>query len=105
MEILPYIFIAIVGLVAGLFSGVSGGGGAILMIPAYIFSGLPPQIAVATSKMSGLGGDFGGLSVFIKSGHLRKDILKVMIPIAVVIGFITPFVFAVVESRSFQIAD
>jgi uncharacterized membrane protein YfcA len=104
MEVLPYIFIAMVGLIAGLFSGISGGGGAILMIPAYIFTGLPPQIAVATAKMSGLGGDFGGLSVFVKSGHLRKDILKVMIPIAAIIGLITPFVFAVVESRSFQIA-
>jgi uncharacterized protein len=104
MEILPYILIAIVGLVSGIFSGISGGGGAIIMIPAFIFSGLPPQVAVATAKMSGLGGDFGGLSVFLKSGHLRKDILKVMIPIAVIIGLITPFVFAVVESRSFQIA-
>ena len=104
MDILPYIFIAIVGLVSGIFSGISGGGGAIIMIPAYIFSGLPPQIAVATAKMSGLGGDFGGLSVFIHSGHLRKDILRVMLPIAVIIGLITPLVFAVVESQSFQIA-
>lgn len=104
MEILPYIFIAIVGLVSGIFSGITGGGGAMIMIPAFIFSGLPPQMAVATAKMSGLGGDFGGLSAFIKSGHIRKDILKVMLPIAVIIGLITPFVFAVVESRSFQIA-
>lgn len=104
MEILPYIFIAIVGLVSGIVSGMSGGGGAMLMIPAFIFSGLPPQVAVATAKMSGLGGDFGGLVAFIKSGHIRKDIVKIMIPIAIIIGLITPFVFAVVESRGFQIA-
>ena len=61
-------------------------------------------MAVATAKMSGLGADFGGLSAFLKSGHIRKDIIKVMIPIAVVIGLITPLVFAVIESRSFQIA-
>lgn len=104
MEILPYIFIAIVGLVSGIVSGMSGGGGAMLMIPAFIFSGLPPQIAVATAKMSGLGGDFGGLIAFIKSGHIRKDIIKIMLPIAIVIGLITPYIFAVVESRGFQIA-
>lgn len=104
MEILPYIFIAIVGLLSGIVSGIGGGGGAMLMIPAFIFTGLPPQMAVATAKLSGLGGDFGGLVGFIKSGHIRKDIIKVMIPIAIVIGLITPLVFMVVENKSFQIA-
>ena len=104
MEILPYILIAIVGLLSGIVSGIGGGGGAMLMIPAFIFTGLPPQVAVATAKMSGLGGDFGGLIAFAKSGHIRKDIIKVMIPIAVIIGLITPLVFTVVESKGFQIA-
>lgn len=104
MEILPYIIIAIVGLVSGIVSGIGGGGGAMLMIPAFIFTGLPPQVAVATAKASGIGGDFGGLIAFIKSGHIRKDIIKVMIPIAVVIGLITPLVFTAVDSKGFQIA-
>jgi hypothetical protein len=104
MEILPYILIAIVGLLSGIVSGVSGGGGAMLMIPAFIFTGLPPQVAVATAKMSGLGGDFGGLRSFVKSGHIRKDIIRIMIPIAIIIGLITPLIFAAVDSRGFQIA-
>jgi uncharacterized membrane protein YfcA len=104
MEILPYIFIAIVGFVSGIVSGITGGGGAMLMIPAFIFTGLPPQAAVATAKLSGLGGDFGGLSGFLRSGHIRKDIVKVMIPVAVIVGLITPLVFAAVESKGFQIA-
>jgi len=104
MEILPYILIAIVGLVSGTVSGIGGGSGAMLMIPAFIFAGLPPQMAVATAKMSGLGGDFGGLVAFVKSGKIRKDIVKVMIPIAIIIGLITPLVFVALESRSFQIA-
>lgn len=104
MEILPYVFIVIVGFVSGIVSGISGGGGAMLMIPAFIFAGLPPQVAVATAKLSGLGGDFGGLSGFLRSGHIRKDIIKVMLPIAVMVGLVTPLVFAAVESRGFQIA-
>lgn len=75
-----------------------------LMIPAFIFTGLAPQVAVATAKLSGLGGDFGGLSGFLKSGHIRKDVIKVMIPIAIIIGLITPLVFQAVESKGFQIA-
>lgn len=104
MEILPYIFIAIVGLLSGIVSGMSGGGGAMLMIPAFIFSGLPPQVAVATAKLSGLGGDFGGFRTFVKSGHVRKDIVKVMLPIAIIVGLVSPLVFAVVDSKEFQIA-
>lgn len=75
-----------------------------LMIPAFIFSGLPPQMAVATAKLSGLGGDFGGLAGFIKSGHIRRDIIKVMIPIAIIIGLITPLVFVAISNTGFQIA-
>jgi len=104
MDFIPYIFIAIVGLLSGILTGISGGGGAILMIPALIFTGLPPQMAVATAKTSGLGDDFGGLRAFIKSGHIRKDIIKIMIPIAVVVGLITPLVFAAVDNKGFQIA-
>lgn len=104
MEALPYIFIGAVGFVSGIVSGISGGGGAMLMIPAFIFAGLPPQAAVASAKMSGLGADFGGLRAFLKSGHVRKDITRVMIPIAIIIGLIIPFIFVALESRSFQIA-
>ena len=59
---------------------------------------------MATAKLSGIGGDFGGLIAFLKSGHIRKDIIKVMIPIAIVIGLVTPLIFAAVESKGFQIA-
>lgn len=104
MEIAPYILIAAIGFISGIVSGITGGGGAMLMIPAYIFTGLPPQIAVATAKLSGLGGDFGGLSTFAKSGHIRKDIVKVMVPIAIIVGLVTPLIFAAIESKGFQIA-
>lgn len=103
MEILLYILVCIVGCISGIITGITGGGGAMLMIPAYILSGLPPQVAVATAKLSGLGGDFGGLFKIIKSKKARKDVVKIMIPIAIVIGIITPIIFTVVESKVFQI--
>jgi uncharacterized membrane protein YfcA len=103
MHILSYIVVAIAGLGSGVLSGISGGGGGMLMIPVFILVGLPPQVAVATGKMNGLGAAFGGLSVFSKTGHIRRDILKVMIPIAVVVGVTTPFVFSAIDSNSFQL--
>lgn len=103
MEVIPYIFIGIVGIISGILSGISGGGGGMIMVPAFIFAGLPPQQAVATGKMNGLGAAFGGLLAFAKTGHIRKDILRVMIPVAIVVGLVTPLVFSVIESDTFQI--
>ena len=103
MDWIPYIFIAVVGLISGVLSGMSGGGGGMLMIPAFIFAGLPPQQAVATGKMNGLGASFGGLSVFAKTGYIRRDVLRVMIPVAIVVGLVTPFAFAAIESDVFQV--
>lgn len=103
MDLLPYIFIGIVGIISGILSGVSGGGGGMIMIPAFILAGLPPQQAIATGKMNGLGAAFGGLAAFARTGHIRRDILRVMIPVAIVVGLITPFVFSAIDSDIFQI--
>ena len=51
MEVLSYLFIATLGVVAGILSGIGGGGAGTLMIPAFILVGLPPQTAVATGKI------------------------------------------------------
>lgn len=103
MEILPFVVVGAAGVVSGILSGISGGGGGMLMIPIFILVGLPPQQAVATGKMNGLGAAFGGLSVFAKTGHIRRDILKIMIPIAVIIGVTTPLIFAAIDSQAFQL--
>lgn len=103
MDILPFVLIAVAGFGSGVLSGVSGGGGGMLMVPVFIFAGLPPQQAVATGKMNGLGAAFGGLLAFRKTGLIRKDILKIMVPLAVVIGVTTPFIFTTIDSDTFQI--
>lgn len=102
MELLPYAILFVACLFIGVISGISGGGGGFLTIPLLIFIGLPPQIAVATGKMNGLGGAFGGLAAFAKTGLIRKDIVRVMIPIAIVIGLIAPLIFSAINPEAFQ---
>lgn len=99
---LQVIILGIAAVVMGVFSGISGGGAGLLLTPLAIAVGLPPLTAIGTMKMAGLGATFGGLSVFIKSGHIRKDIVKVMAPIVVVIGLATPFIFQNVDAEIFQ---
>lgn len=102
MDVLPYAIILVAGLGLGILSGISGGGGGFVMIPLLIFLGLPPQVAVATGKMNGLGGAFGGLTAFAKTGLIRKDIVRVMIPIAIIIGLIAPLIFSAIDAEAFQ---
>jgi len=102
MELLVYPTLFAGGLITGILSGISGGGGGMLMVPLMIALGLTPQHAVATGKLTGLGAAFGGLSAFWKSGQMRKDILKVMIPIAIIVGLVTPFIFVVIDSETMR---
>lgn len=99
---LQLLILGAVSFLAGIASGISGGGAGMVMVPLSIGVGLSPQVAVATMKMAGLGASFGGLSAFLKSGHVRRDIVKVMIPIAVGIGLVTPIIFSQIESETFQ---
>jgi uncharacterized membrane protein YfcA len=102
MDLLLIALLFFGGLITGVLSGISGGGAGMLMIPLMIAVGLSPQQAVATGKMSALGTAFGGLSVFRRSGHIRKDIVKIMLPIAIVIGIATPFIFIKLDGDVMQ---
>lgn len=102
MDWLPLVLLFAGGMITGVLSGISGGGAGMLMIPLMIAVGLSPQQAVATGKMSALGSAFGGLSAFRKSGHIRKDIVKVMLPVAIIIGLVTPLIFIKFDSDIMQ---
>jgi len=54
-----------VGLFAGFIGAIAGGGG-LISVPFLLFIGIPPQIALATSKFGGLGMCFGAAFKFIK---------------------------------------
>jgi len=51
MELIT-IFLFIVSFLAGLIDSIAGGGG-LLLIPALLFAGLPPQTALGTNKLAG----------------------------------------------------
>lgn len=99
---LQVLILTVTGFFLGILSGIASGGVGAIMVPLAIAVGLPPQVAVGTLKMMGLGASFGGLSVFWKSGHVRKDILRVMVPIGITVGLMTPFIFQRIDSETFQ---
>ena len=59
----------LVGILASSIGTMSGGAG-LIGIPFLIFMGLPPQAAIATHKLGGVGLSLGGLWRFIRSDEI-----------------------------------
>ncbi|GAB7081636.1 sulfite exporter TauE/SafE family protein [Megalodesulfovibrio paquesii] len=63
------VILCIVSFVAGLVDSIAGGGG-LLMLPALLLSGLPPQQALGTNKFAAMFGTMTALLNFIRNGKL-----------------------------------
>ena len=93
----------LVSLFASILSGISGGGGAFILTPYYIFIGLSPQQAVATGKFSGLGAAGGALTAFKGKGLVRKKLLLPLIVIVVGSSLLAAWLIPKVDATIFQI--
>ena len=58
------------GLFAGFFDSISGGGG-LLTIPVMLIAGVPPLVALGTNKLQGLFGTASATITFAMKGHLN----------------------------------
>ncbi|MBF0209852.1 MAG: TSUP family transporter [Desulfamplus sp.] len=91
VDLLIMLFIA--GLGAGLVDSIAGGGG-LISVPALLFAGLSPQLALGTNKLQGTFGSFAAAYNYIKKGQASlKDAGK---------GVIFTFIGAIIGAWSVQ---
>src|SRR3989344_264524 len=79
----------LVGVGASLLSGLAGGGGGLISAPFFIPTGLPPHVAVATTKFGALGVTLGSLAKFRQTEHVRREhvvFLSILSIAAAIIG-------------------
>jgi uncharacterized membrane protein YfcA len=69
----------LIGFIANFIGAMIGGGG-LISIPALIFLGLPPQIAIATDRLSSIG---QSTSIF-KYHNSKKINYKIIIPLSII---------------------
>lgn len=62
-------------LIAGVLSGMGGGGGGFITMPYLLFIGLNPANALATAKLTAIGTSVGGISAFKGKGLVRKHLV------------------------------
>lgn len=79
-DVLPLpmiLFVCLMTFLAGFVDSVAGGGGCI-SLPAYLFTGLPPQTAFACNKFSSAWGTLFAAVRFFRSGavHLRVALIS-----------------------------
>ncbi len=86
METLPSLlppitlfFLFVAAFLAGLVDSIAGGGG-LIALPALIFSGLPPQLALGTNKLQGSFGTLSATINYVRKGQvsLKQAIFGVM---------------------------
>lgn len=78
----------VAGILASIVSGMAGGGGGLISAPFFILIGLPPQIAVATTKFGSLGLTLGSIAKFRKTEYVRKDYVLYLCVLSIVAAFI-----------------
>ena len=83
----------IIGIFAGFFDSISGGGG-LLTIPAMLMAGVPPLEALGTNKLQGIFGTGSATITFASKGHLD---FKSLWPIAL-LCFISSIMGALIAS-------
>jgi len=69
MDIINLLIICLVGVFAGIFGTLVGGGG-LITVPTLIFIGLPPHVAIATNRLGAVGLFATGWYKFHKKGTI-----------------------------------
>jgi len=103
ISVLHVLAVFIVVFLSGIFSGMSGGGGGMIIVPFLIAVGLTPQQAIATTKFCGIGFSFGGIAAFKERSFKRPVLLAYLSLLAIAISLIVPALFKTLSGHVFQI--
>lgn len=77
------LFLIAAGFIAAFIDSVVGGGG-LISLPALLFTGLPPQIALGTNKLASTMGSLTSSISFIRHGKTDKNLLSKLLPLSII---------------------
>ncbi|MDB2385977.1 TSUP family transporter [Shewanella sp.] len=100
-EIITLLFF--VAMLAGFIDAIAGGGG-LLTIPALMWAGLPPTLALATNKLQACGGSFFASVYFVRKGLVRLADLKLSIASAFIGAALGTIAVQMLDSALLEVA-
>ena len=83
MNIIPFLIVCPLTLLAGLVDAIAGGGG-LISLPAFLFAGLPMHTAIATNKLSSCIGTSVSTARYCKNGYFDRKIAVPTIILALI---------------------
>lgn len=92
----------VLSFLASILSGMGGGGGGFVMIPYFLFIGLPPANAIATMKLVGVGTAFGSLTAFKGKGLVHKKLVVPFMGITLVCALLAAWLIPHIDSLIFK---
>lgn len=96
-----YLILIIFGFLASFIDSIAGGGG-IISVPALLFTGLPPSIALGTNKMASSMGSMVSSITYLRSSHVDTDLMKRLIPYTAIGAIIGVFTLSIIPSDILQ---
>lgn len=81
--LLKLIFLCSAGFIASFVDSIAGGGG-LISLPAFLFAGIPPHLALGTNKFSSSCSSLTSSMKFATSGKVDFKILKFLIPFTLI---------------------
>jgi uncharacterized membrane protein YfcA len=92
----------LVTLFTGLLSGMSGGGGGVVVIPYFIAIGMPPASALATAKFGALGTSLGSLTAFKGKGMVDRRYIAPFMVITFLCALVSAWLIPQIDSKVFE---
>ncbi len=71
---ISYLIVCPLLFLAGLVDSIAGGGG-LISLPAYVFTGIPMHLAIGTNKLSSTMGTTISTARYLKNGYIRGGIM------------------------------
>jgi len=97
--LLLLLFVA--GLSAGFVDAVSGGGG-LISVPALLWAGLPPQLALGTNKLQSSCGTLLAVLNYARAGLIEGKAMRVAVPVTFVAAVAGTFAVTQVSNESLK---
>ncbi|MGC4376715.1 TSUP family transporter [Fictibacillus sp. Mic-4] len=95
------LFIIIAGFIAAFIDSVVGGGG-LISIPALLFVGLPPSVALGTNKLASTVCSLTSMASFMKSGQINLKFVLKLFPLAVLGSVSGAYIVRLIPSENLK---
>ena len=91
-------FLMLAGFIAAFIDSIVGGGG-LISLPALLWAGLPPAVALGTNKMAAVMGAFTSTVYYLRSGKIDFKILKYLFPITFFGSVLGVYIVSLISSE------